>query len=124
MELVPHLKSLMPLRARASTVTRQEAISTRRQVYPMGKYTPEAGLMVRQSNYPTSPYYAVFLKPNNKLVVQYRAAFGGTTTAVTQANIAAPLYLEIQRVGDLFQAAISNDGVTYTLVPGTNATLP
>src|SRR5437667_7399701 len=34
------------------------------------------------------------------------------------------MYLEIQRVGDLFQAAISSDGVMYTLIPGTNATLP
>src|SRR6266581_4519022 len=42
MGLVPHLKSLMPLRPRASTVTRGEAISTRRQVYWMGKFTRAA----------------------------------------------------------------------------------
>jgi regulation of enolase protein 1 (concanavalin A-like superfamily) len=34
---------------------------------------------------------------------------------------ALPLYLEIQRIGDLFQAATSADGATYTLVPGTSA---
>lgn len=84
----------------------------------------QAGLMVRQSNDPTSPYYAVFLEPNNKLLVQYRTGFGGTTTTVTQTNVAPPLYLEIQRVGDRFQAATSSDGTTYTLVPGTNATVP
>ncbi|HEX6482248.1 MAG TPA: PQQ-binding-like beta-propeller repeat protein, partial [Ktedonobacteraceae bacterium] len=85
----------------------------------------QAGLMVRQSSDPTAPYYAVFLQPNNKLVVQYRLAFGGATTTVTQTNPAsAPLYLEIQRVRDQFQAATSSDGVTYTLVPGDSATIP
>ena len=83
----------------------------------------QAGLMVRQSNDPTSPYYAVFLEPNNTLVVQYRVAFGGTTTTVTQTNIAAPLYIEIQRVGDQFQAATSSTGTSYTLVPGSTATV-
>src|SRR5205823_4499092 len=57
----------------------------------------QAGLMLRQSNDPTSPYYALFLKPGSKLVVQSRLAFGGTTTTVTQATAASPpLYLEIQ----------------------------
>src|SRR6266581_1703801 len=85
----------------------------------------QAGLMLRQSNDPTSPYYALFLKPGSKLVVQSRLAFGGTTTTVTQATAASPpLYLEIQRVGDQVQAATSSDGVTYTLVPGTSMTVP
>jgi outer membrane protein assembly factor BamB len=83
----------------------------------------QAGLMVRQSNDPTSPYYAVFLEPNNKLVVQYRTTFGGTTTTVTQTNVAPPLYIEIQRVGDTFQAATSSTGTSYTLVPGTSTTV-
>jgi outer membrane protein assembly factor BamB len=85
----------------------------------------QAGLMVRQSNDPMSPYYAVFLKPGHTPVAQYRLAFGGATTTVTQANAASPpLYLEIQRVGDQFQAATSSDGVMYTLVPGSTVGIP
>src|SRR6266480_42933 len=85
----------------------------------------QAGLMVRQSNDPLSPYYAVFLKPGHTPVAQYRLAFGGATTTVTQANAASPpLYLEIQRVGDQFQAATSSDGVMYTLVPGSTVKVP
>ncbi len=85
----------------------------------------QAGLMVRQSSDPASPYYAIFLKPQNKLVVQYRQTFGGATTTVTQASAAPPpLYLEIQRVGDHFQAATSSDGTTYTLVPGDAVIIP
>ncbi len=85
----------------------------------------QAGLMIRQTSDPTSPYYAIFLKPQNKLVVQYRLTFGGPTTTVTQAGGGSPpLYLEIQRVGDRFQAATSSDGVSYTLVPGDAVTIP
>lgn len=84
----------------------------------------QAGVMMRQSNDPTAPYYAVFLEPNNELLVQYRTAFGGATTTVTKTGIAPPMYLEIQRVGDQFQAATSSDGATYTLVSGGTATLP
>lgn len=83
----------------------------------------QAGLMVRQSNDPTSPYYAAFLEPNKTLVVQYRTAFGGATTTVTQANVTPPLYIEIQRLGDNFQTATSSTGTgtSYTLVPGSSA---
>ncbi len=85
----------------------------------------QAGLIVRQSNDPSSPYYATFLEPNNKLVVQYRTAFGGTTTTVTRTNTPPPLYLEIQRFGDQFQTATSSSGTgtSYTLVPNSTATV-
>ncbi len=85
----------------------------------------QAGLMVRQTNDPASPYYTVFLTKNNGLVAQYRLAFGGpTTTAAQMTSASLPLYLEIQRVGDQFQAATSNDGVTYTLVSGSTVNIP
>jgi len=108
----------------SQTVSGDSQVSAQVVSQQLTSGSAQAGLMVRQSNDPTSPYYAIFLEPNNKLVVQYRTAFGGTSTTVAQTNYAVPLYIEIQRVGDQFQAATSNDGVTYTLVPGTNATVP
>jgi len=84
----------------------------------------QAGLMVRQSIDPTAPYYAVFLNGGGNLVVQYRPAFGGSTTAATQQSASLPLYLRIQRAGDQFLAATSTDGVNYALVPGSTATMP
>ncbi len=85
----------------------------------------QAGVMIRQSNDPTAPYYAVFAEPNNRVVVQYRTGFGGAPSTVTLSSAPAlPLYLEIQRVGDQFQAATSTDGINYTLIPGDTATLP
>jgi outer membrane protein assembly factor BamB len=84
----------------------------------------QAGLLVRQNNTPGSPYYGVFLTKGKGVIVQYRTAWGGTTTTDVQLTTAtAPLYLEIQRVGDNFQAATSPDGVTYTLVPGGTASV-
>src|SRR6266566_3127295 len=108
----------------SQTVSGDSQVSAQVVSQQLASGSAQAGLMVRQSNDPTSPYYAVFLEPNNKLVVQYRVAFGGTTTTVTQTNIAAPLYIEIQRIGDQFQAATSSTGTSYTLVPGSTATVP
>jgi outer membrane protein assembly factor BamB len=85
----------------------------------------QTGLMIRQNNNPASPYYAVFFRKGGGIAVQYRSTFGGGTTTVAQnAQAALPLYLEIQRIGDLFQAATSTDGTTYTLVPGATTVLP
>ena len=85
----------------------------------------QAGLMIRQRNDPGSPYYAVLAEPNNTLAVEYRSQFGGQTqVAATTTDPGVPLSLMIQRVGDTFQAATSSNGVTYTLVPGSTASLP
>ena len=84
----------------------------------------QAGLMMRQRNDPGSPFYALFRTAAGRLVAQFRTAFGGaTTTANLVASSALPLYFEIQRAGDQFQAATSTDGVSYTLVPGTTVTV-
>jgi hypothetical protein len=77
--------------------------------------------MVRQSSDPTSPNYSILYVRGQGIVVQYRTGFGTPTVKnVQMPRSSAPLYLEIQRSGDLFQAAISNDGITYTLVPGSD----
>jgi outer membrane protein assembly factor BamB len=84
----------------------------------------QAGVIVRQSADAGSPYYGVFVTLDKKLVVQYRTAFSGDTTTINTTLVdALPLYLEILRIGDTFQAATSTDGTTYTLVPGTTTTV-
>jgi outer membrane protein assembly factor BamB len=83
----------------------------------------QAGIMLRQNNDPGSPYYAVFVTPKG-LTVQYRTTFGrATTVANSVARGSLPVYLQIQRQGDVLQAATSTDGTTYTTVPGTTATV-
>ncbi|MGH9080189.1 MAG: hypothetical protein ACRDYE_08985, partial [Acidimicrobiales bacterium] len=91
---------------------------------------PQAGLMVRQSTDPTSPFYGVFEYPNDltegnpepDIVFWYRTAFGGTALELTKLYPAVlPQYIMIQRVGNLFSAGVSTDGVNYTLIPGSTA---
>ena len=83
----------------------------------------EAGLMLRQSNDPGSPYYAIVATPSG-ITVQYRHTFGAAATvATTTASPGLPLYLEIQRHGDVLTAATSTDGVNYYLVPGSTETV-
>src|SRR5579871_5458763 len=84
----------------------------------------QAGVLVRQTADADSPYYGIFVTPNKQVEVQYRTAFDGdTTSANTVFEGALPLYVEIVRSGDTFQAATSTDGKTYTLVPGTTTTI-
>ena len=82
----------------------------------------QAGLMLRQSNDPGSPYYAVFATPQG-ISVQYRKTFGGSTTVANSVSHSQPVYLQIQRRGDVLQAATSTNGSSYTLVPGGTATV-
>lgn len=83
----------------------------------------QAGIMLRQNNVPGSPYYAVFVTPQG-LTVQYRTQFGGATTVANSVPLASlPVYLQIQRQGDVLQAATSANGSAYTTVPGTTATV-
>ncbi len=87
----------------------------------------QAGLMVRQNTDRGSPFYAIMLTPRDRFVVQYRTGFAGaaTTTGTLTLLNAHKLakYVEIQRTGNTFQAAVSTDGVTYTLVPGSTVTV-
>jgi outer membrane protein assembly factor BamB len=91
---------------------------------PVPAASAQAGVMIRQTADPGSPFYAVLLTANG-LVVEQRAALGGPVAGVvTRAAPALPAHLEIQRIGDVLQAATSIDGTSYTLVPGATVTLP
>ncbi len=83
----------------------------------------KAGVMIRATTSPGSPYYAVYVTTGNGIVVQERTAQG--VNAVQQASLAgtAPTYLEVTRTGTVFAAATSPDGVTWTPIPGSTATL-
>jgi outer membrane protein assembly factor BamB len=83
----------------------------------------QAGIMLRQNNDPGAPYYGIFVTPKG-LSVQYRNKFGGAATVANSVVMGSlPVYLQIQRQGDVLQAATSTDGSTYTMVPGATATV-
>jgi outer membrane protein assembly factor BamB len=83
----------------------------------------QAGVMIRQANDPGSPFYSLTYAGGSTLQVQYRKAFGGATTSVKVTSAGLPRYLQIQRLGDGFSASASTDGLAYTLVPGSTASI-
>ena len=83
----------------------------------------KAGVMLRLSADPGSPYYALFITPGNGIEMQYRSAENGTTSSKLFSG-ALPAYLEVVRSsGDIFNAYTSSDGATWQLLPGTKKTL-
>jgi outer membrane protein assembly factor BamB len=82
----------------------------------------KAGVMIRATNDPGSPYFAEFMTPGNGIAVQWRGAQGGSSSQVAVAGT-APTWLEIGRSGGTFTAYTSTDGVTWTAVPGASVGL-
>ena len=86
----------------------------------------KAGVMMRSTVDPASPYYAVLATPANGVVVQWRTAQGGATSQLAVPGT-VPLYLEVSRWTDTsgatpvtyYSALTSPDGVTWTTVPGS-----
>lgn len=99
--------------------------ATTRIVSPIPRNIPsQAGVEMRQNSSDGSPFYAVSLTKKAGIVVQYRTAFNGAVTTISAQNTGVyPRYITIQRSGDRFQAALSDDGKQYTLIPGSTLTL-
>ena len=87
--------------------------------------TQQAGLIMRQSTDPGSPFYAILEYPNdspNDLQVWYRAPFAQNPVLLAKVSPATmPVTVMIQRQGNNFSAGYSTDGVNYQLIPGSTA---
>jgi hypothetical protein len=84
----------------------------------------KAGLMLRGSVDPGAPFYAVFVTPGNGIVVDYRAGQGSAAIQSAQVlSAAVPAYVRVARTGTTFDAYISTDGSSWTLIPGSTGTL-
>jgi len=62
----------------------------------------KAGLVVRQSLEPESPYIDVILHGSGLTAMQFRATPGGTTDEV-HTDVTAPAVLRLERHGDVFE---------------------
>ena len=86
----------------------------------------KAGVMLRSTTDPGSPYYAAFVTPANGVAVQWRTVQGGTSTQVTTPGT-VPTYLRVARTtaGGVvtYTAYTSTDGTTWTAVPGSTQTV-
>jgi hypothetical protein len=83
----------------------------------------KAGPMLRASTDPAAPEYSVLVSPGEGIKVQIRKTQGGSTTKLANPTGTAPAYLKITRSGSTLTAYTSADGVTWTLIPGSTATL-
>ena len=87
--------------------------------------TQQAGVTMRQSTDPASPFYAILSYPNdspNDLQVWYRAPFAKAPVLLAKVSPATmPVSVMIQRQGNNFSAGDSTDGVNYQLIPGSTA---
>ena len=62
-------------------------------------------------------------RPGQGIKVQVRKTQGGTTTKLANPAGTAPAYLKVTWSGTTFTAYTSADGVTWTLIPGSTASL-
>jgi hypothetical protein len=88
----------------------------------------KAGVMLRQTTNPQSPYYGVFITPQHGVVVQWRSTQAGQTSSVAAAAPSPnyPVYLMVGRWKDphpggatYYTAYTSTDNVKFTAVPGS-----
>ncbi len=84
----------------------------------------KAGIMIRGSSDPGAPYYAVYVTPGNGIVVQSRDAVGDNSVQEASISGGPPVFLQIVRSGTTFTVQTSPDGVNWTVLPGSAASLP
>jgi hypothetical protein len=83
----------------------------------------KAGVMFRVSTDPAAPNYALVVSPAQGIKVQLRKTLGGNTTKLANPAGTIPAYVKITRSGNTFTAYTSADGVTWTLIAGSTATV-
>jgi hypothetical protein len=84
----------------------------------------KAGVMIRQSSDPGAPYYGIFITPTQGVGVQYRSSQGAAAVSAGGITTAAvPLYVKVTVSGGTYSGYTSSDGVTWTLIPGSQVAL-
>jgi hypothetical protein len=81
----------------------------------------KAGVMIRESLEPNSKYAFTVISPASGAALQYRLSSDTNAAGFTQAGIAAPYWLKLERsISGSFTASISTNGSTWVAV--ANAT--
>jgi DUF1680 family protein len=76
----------------------------------------KAGVMIRASLDPASPFAMAVVTPSHGTSLQWRAAAGGGCDLAFGPGSAAPVWLRLSRMGDLFTGAASADGRSWTVI--------
>ncbi|MEJ2702382.1 MAG: LamG domain-containing protein [Sedimentisphaerales bacterium] len=81
----------------------------------------KAGVMIRDTLDADSAHAMIAVTPGSGIWFGYRDAAGQTTTVATQAGVAAPQWVRLERtIGGLVRAYYSADGASWTLVSTTS----
>jgi len=75
----------------------------------------KAGIMFRETISPGSKFVTVAVTPSRGVALQYRDATGAEAKNVTMSLGAAPEWVRLTRTGDRFTAALSEDGLRWTV---------
>ena len=78
-----------------------------------------AGVMLRSTADPASPYYAAMVAPDGDLEVLDRTTTGGPTATVVDTSGGVPASLWVARAGSQLTTYTSPDGITWTPLPGS-----
>jgi regulation of enolase protein 1 (concanavalin A-like superfamily) len=84
----------------------------------------KAGVMIRENLTAGSRHLTTVLSASNVVQFQRRLTAGGATTNTDAAGFAAPYWVRIARVGNVFTSYRSPDGVTWTQVGQETLALP
>jgi regulation of enolase protein 1 (concanavalin A-like superfamily) len=76
---------------------------------------PKAGLMIRESLDPTARFMTLDLVPNQGLETIFRTmpGFPAASTAISPFESPLPIFLRLERQGDVIRASASADGQTW-----------
>ena len=76
----------------------------------------KAGVMIRETTAANSTYAYMLVSPTSGVAFQRRLTSGAGAVGTTVTGIAAPVWVRLQRSGNVFTAYRSADGVTWTVV--------
>jgi regulation of enolase protein 1 (concanavalin A-like superfamily) len=76
----------------------------------------KAGVMIRESLDANAAQAFMLASFSKGLAFQRRVVTGGDSTSTAGALVAAPVWVKLERIGNVFNAYSSADGMTWTLV--------
>ncbi len=94
-------------------------LSARVNIQNSSGLAPKAGIMIRKTFDPVSPYYAILVTSDGRVAVQARSNFGQETQELVTTSLEKPLYLKISRNGTIYSSYTSEDGVNWVLMPNS-----
>ena len=84
----------------------------------------KAGIMIRKTFDPISPYYAVYVTPKSGVRVQYRPDFMQKSWDLASFFGKVPVFLKIRKIGTSYSTFTSSDGEKWSLIPNSTVNLP